>query len=125
VSDPILLVEDDEPLRSALVRNLRAHGHDVVEVESCEDAVASLESGLRPGLVLLDINLPGDTGWSLLRNPALKAAGTPPVVVTSATAVSPRRLREFNVAGYLPKPIPMDTLQATVERLLRKESAET
>ena len=124
MSDPILLVEDDEPLRSALARNLRAHGHDVVEVESCEAAVDSLESGLRPGLVLLDINLPGDTGWSLLRNPALKAAGTPPVVVTSATAVSPRRLREFNVAGYLPKPIPMDTLQATVERLLRKESAD-
>jgi CheY-like chemotaxis protein len=124
VSDPILLVEDDETLRLALALNLRAHGLDVVEADSCEAAVARLETGLRPALVLLDINLPDDTGWSLLRNPALAAAGAPPVVVTTATAVSPSRLREFNVAGYLPKPFPMETLQSTIDRLLNKEVAD-
>ena len=67
----ILLVEDDEALRSTLARHLRAHGHDVAEVDSAEDAIARLGRGLRPDLVLLDINLPGDTGWSLLRSPAL------------------------------------------------------
>ena len=75
-------------------------------------------AGLRPALVLLDINLPGDTGWDLLRGPALAAAGSPPVVVASATTVSPRRLAEFGVAGYLPKPFPLETLVATIERLL-------
>ena len=124
MSDSILLVEDDETLRSALAFNLRAHGLDVVEADSCEGAVAQLEMGLRPALVLLDINLPDDTGWSLLRNPALVAAGSPPVVVTTATAVSPRRLREFNVAGYLPKPFPMETLQSTIDRLLNKETVD-
>jgi DNA-binding response OmpR family regulator len=124
VSDSILLVEDDETLRSALALNLRAHGLEVVETDSCEGAVAHLEKGLRPALVLLDINLPGDTGWSLLRNPALKAAGAPPVVVTTATAVSPRRLREFNVAGYLPKPFPMETLQSTIDRILGRETED-
>lgn len=124
MTNSILLVEDDEPLRSALALNLRAHGLDVVETDSCEGAVAHLAEGLRPALVLLDINLPGDTGWSLLRNPALLAAGAPPVVVTTATAVSPRQLRDFNVAGYLPKPFPMATLQATIDRLLSKETAD-
>ena len=124
MSDSILLVEDDETLRSALALNLRAHGLEVVETDSCEGAVAHLEEGLRPALVLLDINLPGDTGWSLLRNPALQAAGNPPVVVTTATAVSPRRLREFNVAGYLPKPFPMETLQSTIDRLLGRETED-
>jgi DNA-binding response OmpR family regulator len=71
--------------------------------------------------VLLDLNLPGDTGWDLLRSPTYAGAGSPPVVVTSATTVSPRRLKEFQVAGYLPKPFPIETLVDTIERLLDRE----
>jgi CheY-like chemotaxis protein len=114
----ILIVEDDEALRTTLARHLRARGDAVVEADSSEDAVAAFRSGLRPDLVLLDINLPGDTGWSLVRDPALLAAGSPPVVVTTATAINPSRLREHHIAGYLPKPFPLETLVATIERLL-------
>jgi CheY-like chemotaxis protein len=114
---PILLVEDDDPLREILARHLRARGHEIHEAASAEDAVAALEAGLRPGLVLLDINLPGDTGWSLLRGNTLAAAGNPPVIVASATTVDPRRLREHSVAGYLPKPFPLQTLLEAIERL--------
>lgn len=121
----ILLVEDDEALRSTLARHLRAHGHAVTEVDSAEDAIARLGEGLRPNLVLLDINLPGDTGWSLLRHPSLAAAGSPPVVVTTATTISSRRLRDYGVAGYLPKPFPLETLDATVERLLHPDGGVT
>ena len=119
----ILIVEDDEALRSTLARHLRGHGYTVVEADSAEDTLAALHGGLRPSLVILDINLPGDTCWSLLRSPALDAAGRPPVVVASATAINPSRLREYGVAGYLPKPFPLETLVATVERLLRPKEA--
>ena len=71
--------------------------------------------------MLLDLNLPGDTGWDLLRGPSLAAAGSPPVVITSAITVSPQRLAEFGVAGYLPKPFPLETLVGTIERLLDPE----
>jgi CheY-like chemotaxis protein len=114
---PILLVEDDDPLREILARHLRARGHEIHEAASAEDAVEVLQAGLRPGLVLLDINLPGDTGWSLLRGPTLAAAGNPPVIVASATTIDPRRLREYDVAGYLPKPFPLQTLLEAIERL--------
>ena len=114
---PILLVEDDDPLREILARHLRARGHEIHEAASAEDAVEVLQAGLRPGLVLLDINLPGDTGWSLLRGPTLAAAGDPPVIVASATTIDPRRLREHRVAGYLPKPFPLQTLLEAIERL--------
>jgi DNA-binding response OmpR family regulator len=117
----ILLIEDDESLRRILARHLRAQGYRVDEAASSEAATKVLGEGLRPGLVLLDLNLPGDTGWDLLRGPALEAAGSPPVVITSATTVSPKRLTEFGVAGYLPKPFPMDTLVATAERLMNPE----
>jgi CheY-like chemotaxis protein len=114
---PILLVEDDDPLREILARHLRARGHEIHEAASAEDAVDALAAGLRPGLVLLDINLPGETGWSLLRGDALTNAGDPPVIVASATTIDPHRLREHRVAGYLPKPFPLQTLLEAIERL--------
>jgi two-component system OmpR family response regulator len=114
----ILLVEDDESLAGLLARHLRARGYDIDVVPSTERAIDALTDGARPALILLDINLPGDTGWGLLRDPAYDAADRPPVVVVSATTVSPSRLREFGVAGLLPKPFPLETLVATVERVL-------
>jgi two-component system, OmpR family, KDP operon response regulator KdpE len=121
----LLLVEDDESLRGFVVRHLRGQGYAVVEAGSAEEATGLIAGGLRPAVVLLDLNLPGDTGWDFLRGSALAEAGRPPVVITSATTVSPRRLAEFDVAGYLPKPFPLETLVATVGRLLdpRKQVA--
>lgn len=117
-SGSILIVEDDESLRRILARHLRGQGYHVDEAASAEEAVDALEGGVRPAIVILDLNLPGDNGWDLLRGPELAAAGSPAVIVASAITVSPRRLAEFNVAGYLPKPFPIETLVATVERLL-------
>jgi DNA-binding response OmpR family regulator len=117
-SGRVLIVEDDESLRQIVSRHLRAKGYDVDEASSAEGAASAIENGLRPGVVILDLNLPGDTGWDLLRGPALTEAGSPPVVITSATTVSPKRLAEFACAGYLPKPFPLETLVATLERVL-------
>jgi DNA-binding response OmpR family regulator len=117
----VLLVEDDESLRRIVARHLRDQGFVVDDVTSAEEAERALEGGLRPAVVLLDLNLPGDTGWDLLRRSALSRAGSPPVVITSATTVSPKRLTEFHVAGYLPKPFPLETLVATVERFTTVE----
>ena len=119
----IMIVEDDEPLRSTIARHLRAHGYGVVEADSAEGAMDQIRDGWRPALVILDINLPGDTGWSLLRDPGFTATGSVPVVVASATTINPRRLREYGVAGYLPKPFPLETLVATVERLIQPKEA--
>lgn len=118
----VLLIEDDEALRSIVARHLRGSGYGVVEAGSAEGAEAAVAAGVRPSLVLLDINLPGDTGWGFLRGPALAAAGSPPVVVTSALTINPRRLAEFGCVGYLPKPYPLETLVATVRRHVQGET---
>ena len=120
----ILIVEDDESLRRIVVRHLRSLAYRVAEADSAEAAVEALDGGLRPDVVILDLNLPGDTGWDLLRGPALDAAGRPPVIITSATTVSPKWLSEFNCAGYLPKPFPLETLVATIERLTHPEEPQ-
>lgn len=118
----VLLVEDDESLCRIVSRFLRSRGYTVEVSPSAEAAEDALRRGIRPRLILLDLNLPGDTGWDLVRGGAIAEAGSPPVVIASATAVSPKRLAEFGVAGYLPKPFPLETLVATVERLTHPEA---
>jgi DNA-binding response OmpR family regulator len=117
----VLIVEDDESLRRIVSRHLRAQGYEVDEASSAEGAASAIDDGLRPDVVILDLNLPGDTGWDLLRGQSIAAAGSPPVIITSATTVSPKRLAEFGCAGYLPKPFPLETLVATLERVLSPE----
>ena len=113
----VLIVEDDDSLRTIVARHLRSRAYEVAEAASAEAAVRAVEGAWRPDVVLLDLNLPGDTGWDLLRGAAFADAGSPPVIITSATTVSPKRLAEFSCAGYLPKPFPLDTLVATIERI--------
>jgi DNA-binding response OmpR family regulator len=120
----VLIVEDDDTLRRIVGRQLRARRFDVTEAASAEEATAQLAAGFRPAVVLLDLNLPGDTGWDLLRSETWRRAGSPPVLVASATTVDPRRLDEFRCAGYLPKPFPMETLVDTLDRLLEGERSE-
>ncbi len=119
----VLLVEDDDSLRPIVARHLRAQHFQVAEAASAESATALLGSGLRPEVILLDVNLPGDTGWDLLRGPELLAADSPRVVITSAGAVSPKRLAEFGCAGWLPKPFPLETLVDTCDRLIAEGRA--
>jgi DNA-binding response OmpR family regulator len=120
----VLLVEDDETFGGLLSAHLRARGYEVTVAPTAESATDLMTRGMRPDIVLLDINLPGETGWSVLRSQAFETAGRPPVVVASAMFVSPARLREFGVAGYLPKPFAMDTLGTTLDRLLTEEEKE-
>jgi len=114
----VLLVEDEEVFRELIARQLRAHGLPTVIVGTGREAARMLADGLHPGVVLLDLNLPEESGWDLLRGPLAAGPGRPPVVVVSALTVAPRQLREFGVTGYLPKPFAPATLVDMVERLL-------
>ena len=113
----VLLVEDDEVLADVIGRNLRARGHSVSVAPDVESALAELREQ-DFDLVILDINLPDQTGWEVLREAQQEGTLHPqqldgsklPVVVLSAVQVSPRRLAEFHPVAYLPKPFPLDSL---------------
>ncbi len=124
-ADHVLLVEDDVRFASLVEQHLRGHGHAVTRADSLRAATEALRlgtaAGAVPDVVLLDINLPDDAGWALLGDPDYAAAGAPPVVVITATSVSPRRLREPGIAGCLTKPFAMETLRSTIDRVLHPE----
>ncbi len=121
----VLLVEDDEALASILARHLGAHGIATTVAATAGEAEHLLDTGRRPDLLLLDINLPDESGWSILRGPAYAAAGRPPVIVVTATQVPSSRLRDFEVAGYLPKPFALPNLMEIVERYCLGETSAT
>jgi DNA-binding response OmpR family regulator len=104
----VLLVEDEEVLRKVIARNLTSRGIQVLEAGTANDAVRAATTE-HPDLLLLDINLPDQTGWEVLR--VLKHHGTDvPTIIVSAVRVSQNRLEEFRPIAYLPKPFPIDAL---------------
>lgn len=115
----ILVVEDDEMLRELILRNLERRGHDVRAAEDAHTALAHLRTAPFD-LILLDICLPDETGWEVLRTAQKEGKLSPveldgnarrlPVVVLSAVRVSPGRLQEFHPLAYLPKPFPMEAV---------------
>jgi DNA-binding response OmpR family regulator len=104
----VLLVEDEATLRRIVARNLTSRGVEVQEAGSVAEALQALATGW-PDLLLLDLNLPDQTGWEVLRE--LKRRGREvPTIVVSAVRVTQNRLDEFHPLAYLPKPFPIDAL---------------
>jgi len=124
----ILLVEDDAELSDLLSRNLRVRGHEVSIAADAQSALAQLHAA-PPDLIVLDINLPDQTGWEVLRA-AQRERCLPhevdgdklPVVVLSAVRMSPRRLVEFHPLAYLPKPFPMEALLRLAAEAARRRN---
>lgn len=125
----ILLIEDDDVLRALLQRNLEARQHQVRVAENAQSALMYLHRSSFD-LVILDINLPDQTGWEVLREGLREGcfqvqtlgdeAATLPVVVVSAVRVSLARLKEFSLLAYLPKPFPLESLFRLAEEAARR-----
>jgi DNA-binding response OmpR family regulator len=130
----ILLVEDDAVLCKLILRNLEARGHDVHVTEDAHTALANLRANPFD-LILLDICLPDETGWEVLRVAQKQGwlapvqmngnAGQLPVAVLSAVRVSSRRLLEFRPLAYLPKPFPMDALLRLAAEAAQRRNGNT
>ncbi|HEY7331847.1 MAG TPA: response regulator [Candidatus Limnocylindria bacterium] len=108
----VLVVEDERPLRRIIRRNLERRGVTVREAATAAEGLDAIRERA-PDLLLLDINLPDRTGWELLR--ALRLEGPiPTTAVISAVRITPERLLEFGVVGYLPKPFLIESLMRLV-----------
>jgi CheY-like chemotaxis protein len=110
----ILVVDDDVDLRESICELLADEGYAAI---CCDGGAAALEylrgEGPRPDLILLDLMMPGMSGWQFretqLREPALAAI---PVVVMTAS----RNPRGISVDEIIFKPLQLDTLLAAVKR---------
>jgi len=78
----VLVVDDDELVRESLEALLEALGHACAFAEGGEAALARLEAGLRPDVVLLDMNMPGMDGGATLPRLRLLEPDVPVLLVT-------------------------------------------
>ena len=108
---PILVVEDDESVRGALVTILHYEGFPVREAEDGAIALELLRDGLDPCLILLDMMMPRMDGWQFraeqMRDPGLAAI---PVVVISAQMQAMQLAGSPGVKDVLMKPVDFDHL---------------
>ncbi|MCU0842415.1 MAG: sigma-54 dependent transcriptional regulator [Thiobacillaceae bacterium] len=120
----VLVVEDDAALREALADTLELNGYAVALACSAEEALARLEEDL-PGLMLSDVQMPGQDGHALLQ--AVKAGhpGLPVVLMTAYGQIDKavQAMRD-GAADYLPKPFEPDRLLAAVARHYRQPVGE-
>jgi len=126
----ILYLEDDDPSASLfewVVRDLRSTVR-IYRVLDCTSAIAFLrretpfDGAPQPHVIVLDINVPGDSGFSVLRavrsDPLL--ACLPVIIFSSSTAISDRiEARELGADGYLLKSTDLSTFTAAAELALR------
>ncbi len=114
----IFVVEDDAAIAAGLVRGLRAAGFAVeLAVEGHEGARRVLAAA--PDLVVLDLMLPGDSGFTVLER--IRAHSSVPVVVLTARAALDDRLRclDLGAEDFLAKPFWMEELVARIRARLR------
>ena len=120
----ILIADDNAPIRGIIARLLSGDegSFDIVTAGDGEETLAAAERE-RPDLILLDRNMPGAEGWSVLR--ALRAADATqsvPIIVMSGQGGLDQRLDGFESGAddFVAKPFCFPELKARVARLLRR-----
>lgn len=122
MSHNILVVDDNEDIREAMALVLEDAGYDVAAAAGGNQAVTLLRGGYRPCVILLDLMMPGMSGWDLHRelsgDPAL--AVIPVIVVSAVAAESAAALRP---TSHLQKPFTIDDLVGAVARVCSARDA--
>ena len=106
------MIEDDESIRKELITLLRSNGYLTVDEPPCD-------------LALLDINLPGESGYEICRK--LRQNSDVPVIFLTARDSAEDEILGFGVGAddYIRKPYNSSVLLARISRLLKRKNTQT
>ena len=116
----IVLIEDNETNRDMLSRRLTRRSFDIVMAPDGEEGIVSAGTH-KPDLILMDISLPGVSGWEAIQR--LKAndqTKSIPVIALTAHALTTDREKAMAIGcdDYEAKPVDLPDLLAKIESLL-------
>jgi len=116
----ILIIEDEDAIRRALVRLLEKNGYEVAQADSVEKAVSDNAVDTFH-LVLTDLRLPGAPGTDIIKY----AEGVPVLIMTSYASVrSAVDSMKLGAVDYIAKPFDHDELLLTIRRVLKGQALE-
>ncbi len=120
----ILIVEDDSGLNSVLHQYLSKEFSDATIYQAFDGFEAgSIMAGKKPGVVLLDLNLPGVDGFELCKKiNSSEEFGHPAVIVITALQDSSieDRINEMNAVAFFRKPVVLEELTQAVGDALKQ-----
>jgi len=119
----IVVVEDDPWMREELTDILQKEGFEAAAITQFHD-IAQQIAALAPDLVLLDINLPEQSGFDICRS--LKSKGIGPILILTSRDKLQDELHGLHLGAddYLTKPCHRDRLLARMRNLLRRFEAQ-
>jgi two-component system phosphate regulon response regulator OmpR len=120
LQDPhLLVVDDDERLRTLLQRYLTSNGFRVSAAASAADARTLMKS-MAFDLLILDVMMPGESGFDLTKS--VRASSSVPILMLTAKGEAEDRIRglEQGADDYLAKPFEPRELLLRVSALLRR-----
>src|SRR5258708_30074900 len=116
--NPILIIEDEHAVASALGAICKRLGHDARLCSSGQSGLEELARGDDFALAILDIGLPDMSGLEVLKQIRQRAPGLSSLIITAHgnldNAVAAKKL---GAAGYLVKPLDLPEVQETVRQL--------
>lgn len=115
----VLSVDDDERLQEVVREFLQSYGYSVFAVSSGKGLDAEI-ARVKPDILLLDVMMPGDDGFTVLRN--LRGSSRIPVIMLTACGADTDRIigLEIGADDYLPKPFNPRELLARIKAVLRR-----
>lgn len=118
----ILVCDDEADVREMLSEYLSRRGFRITAAGGAEDLRKTLETA-KPDLILLDINMPGEDGLSVLRS--FRSPDAPSVIMLTAAGEVVDRIvgLEMGADDYLGKPVDLRELTARIKAVLRRRAA--
>ena len=118
----ILVVDDEWEIRATLCELLEDEGYTVAQASNGSEALALLERGPLPAVILLDLMMPVMDGAAFRqRQLEVPRWAAIPVIILSASGGIAEKARQLAVASFLQKPMDVERLFAVLRRFIRGE----
>lgn len=123
----VLCIEDNKTNMLLVSRIVEAEGYDLLRAEDGPSALAILQEGEKPDLILLDVNIPGIHGLDLARmiKEDERLAHIPLIATTANVLVGDKeRCLEAGCDEYLPKPLDIRRLRQVMREYMSQNGED-